>query len=78
MYLRRAIQASLELYQQNVSTMPDATDAANSSPETDSELHMALMLSRQEQERERHREEEERLQEQELLEEILALSLKEK
>lgn len=73
--LQRAIQASLELYQQNVNCS-DTLD--NSSPEGDSDLHMALLLSQQEQERERQREEQERLQEQKLLEEILQLSLTEK
>ncbi|KAJ8923292.1 hypothetical protein NQ315_001850 [Exocentrus adspersus] len=73
--LQRAIQASLELYQQNADC---PNDVENSSPEGDSDLHMALLLSQQEQERKRQREEEERLQEQKLLEEILELSLKEK
>ncbi|KAJ8949323.1 hypothetical protein NQ314_008243 [Rhamnusium bicolor] len=73
--LQRAIQASLELYQHNV-TCSDLLE--NSSPEGDSDLHMALLLSQQQQERERQREEQERLQEQKLLEEILELSLTEK
>ncbi|KAJ8959065.1 hypothetical protein NQ318_022321 [Aromia moschata] len=73
--LQRAIQASLELYQQNV-TSPDGPEEG--SPEGDSDLHMALLLSQQQQERDRQREEQERLQEQKLLEEILQLSLTEK
>ncbi|KAF2882069.1 hypothetical protein ILUMI_24117 [Ignelater luminosus] len=69
--LQRAIQASLALYQQNInSTGSDP----NSSPDTDSELHMALMLSEQE----RQQDEQRQLQEQQLLEEVLQLSLTEK
>lgn len=74
-FVRRAIQASLELYQENVNC---SDNLVNSSPEVDSDLHMALLLSQQEQEKERQREKQERLQEQKLLEEILQLSLTEK
>ncbi|VEN54010.1 unnamed protein product [Callosobruchus maculatus] len=73
--LQRAIQASLELYQQNASN-PELLE--NVSPESDSDLHMALLLSQREQEKERLREEEERMKEEKMLEEILQLSLKEK
>lgn len=69
--LQRAIQASLALYQESANS---TETGANSSPDTDSELHMALMLSEQQ-----HQQDEQRqLQEQQLLEEILQLSLKEK
>lgn len=64
----RAIQASLALYQQNQSS------AENSSPDSDMEYHMALMLSQQEREQEEH----DRLEEQKMLEEVLQLSLREK
>ncbi|XP_063904695.1 ankyrin repeat domain-containing protein 13D isoform X2 [Zophobas morio] len=67
--LQRAIQASLELYQQS----PDVNDT-NSGPDIDSDLHMALMLS----ERECQKQEQQRLQEEKLLEEVLQLSLTEK
>lgn len=66
----RAIQASLAIYQQNVS----GESRANSSPDSDSELHMALMLSEQQ----RQQEEQQRLEEQKTLEEVLQLSLREK
>lgn len=69
--LQRAIQASLALYQQNVNS---TESGANSSPDTDSDLHMALMLSEQE----RQQDEQRQMQEQQLLEEILRLSLTEK
>ncbi|XP_072386366.1 ankyrin repeat domain-containing protein 13D [Diabrotica undecimpunctata] len=74
--LQRAIQASLELYQQNAS--PNTLSTSNASPEADSDFHLALMLSQQEEEKKRQREEKERLDEQKLLAEILELSLKEK
>ncbi|KAJ8983987.1 hypothetical protein NQ317_008692 [Molorchus minor] len=73
--LQRAIQASLELYQQNVNCMEPSE---SSSPEGDNDLHMALLLSQQQQERDRQREEQERLEEEKMLQEILQLSLKEK
>ncbi|CAG9812412.1 unnamed protein product [Phaedon cochleariae] len=73
--LQRAIQASLELYQHDTE---DPEVPESSTPEGDSDLHMALLLSQKELERKRQREEEERKEEQQLLEEILALSLKEK
>ncbi|KAG5899028.1 hypothetical protein JTB14_000054 [Gonioctena quinquepunctata] len=72
--LQRAIQASLELYQQDDTTVPQESN----SPDRDMELHKALVLSQQELERKKQREEQERLEEQRLLEEILALSLTEK
>lgn len=50
----------------------------NSSPETDSDFHMALLLSQKEEERKRKQEEEERIKEEQLLQEILQLSLTEK
>lgn len=67
----RAIQASLALYQQNLNSLESG---ANSSPDSDSELQMALMLSEQE----RRKDEQQQIQEQKLLEEILQLSLTEK
>ncbi|XP_031355358.1 ankyrin repeat domain-containing protein 13D [Photinus pyralis] len=69
--LQRAIQASLALYQHNVNSIESGI---NSSPETDSDLHMALILSEQE----RQKDEQRQLQEQQLLEEVLQLSLTEK
>ncbi|KAF5295163.1 hypothetical protein FQR65_LT10551 [Abscondita terminalis] len=69
--LQRAIQASLALYQQNVNSIESGT---NSSPDTDSDLHMALILSEQE----RQKDEQRQLQEQQLLEEVLRLSLMDK
>lgn len=67
----RAIQASLALYHQNLNS---SESGANSSPDTDLELNMALMLSEQQ----RLQEEEQLLQEQRMLEEVLRLSLTEK
>lgn len=69
--LQRAIQASLALYQQNINSIESGT---NSSPDTDSDLHMALILSEQE----RQKDEQRQLQEQQLLEEVLRLSLMDK
>ncbi|KAF5289793.1 hypothetical protein FQA39_LY03710 [Lamprigera yunnana] len=69
--LQRAIQASLALYQQNTNSTESGN---NSSPDTDSELHMALILSEQE----RQKDEQQQLQEQQLLEEVLRLSLMDK
>lgn len=67
----RAIQASLEHYQRNADS---GESEDNPSPDLDSDLHMALMLSEQE----CHKLEQQRLQEEKLLEEILQLSLTEK
>ncbi|XP_057658211.1 ankyrin repeat domain-containing protein 13D isoform X1 [Diorhabda carinulata] len=74
--LQRAIQASLELYQKN--TTPGSLLPENNSPEMDSDLNLALLLSQQEEEKKRQREEKERLEEQKILADILELSLKEK
>lgn len=69
----RAIQASLALYQQNLNATESAV-GIDSSPDTDSELNMALMLSEQQ----RQHDEQQRLEEQRLLEQVLQLSLTEK
>ncbi|XP_017780401.1 PREDICTED: ankyrin repeat domain-containing protein 13D isoform X2 [Nicrophorus vespilloides] len=66
--LQKAIQASLALYQNPGQVLVD------SSPDTDSELNMALLLSEQQ----REQEEEQRLEEQRMLEEVLQLSLTDK
>lgn len=66
-----AIQASLELYQSNNCTSNETTDDCNA---IDPDLHMALLLSEQESKQEEDR----RLQEEQLLKEILELSLTEK
>lgn len=71
---RRAIQASLSWYQQNVNTEQTSDPAVDSSPDTDTELNLALMLSEQQ----RQQEEQQRLDEQKLLEQVLQLSLTEK
>ncbi|XP_023723988.1 ankyrin repeat domain-containing protein 13D isoform X3 [Cryptotermes secundus] len=85
--LQRAIQASLALYQQNLTTSPDSgSSALRASPEggeadspdslivSDHDLQMALVLSQ----REREEEEQQRRQEEEMLEQVLQLSLTEK
>jgi hypothetical protein len=82
--LCRAIQASLALYQQNLTTSSDsASSALRASPEgeeadslivSDHDLQMALVLSQ----REREEEEQQRRQEEEMLEQVLQLSLTEK
>lgn len=64
----RAIQASLELYQQNLGLNDLESDALNYN------LHMALSMSEQQQKQEQQLQEEE----QKMLEEILRLSLTEK
>lgn len=66
-----AIQASLALYQQNLNV--DGSDAS-SSPEMDTELKMALLLSEQQ----KRQDEERLLEEQRMLEQALQLSLTEK
>lgn len=84
LFLCRAIQASLAMYQGSLSpedddcgveAAPTATSNIDASPDdeegVDSDLQMALMLSEQQ----RLEEEERRLQEQKTLEEILRLSL---
>ncbi|CAH0563655.1 unnamed protein product [Brassicogethes aeneus] len=70
--LQRAIQASLEYYQQGAGAVESSLESE--SPNVDSDLHMALLLS----EKQRRKEEEEREEEQKMLEEILRLSLTEK
>ncbi|KAK7794448.1 hypothetical protein R5R35_003815 [Gryllus longicercus] len=85
--LQRAIQASLALYQHNVSaSSPDNDSSCCTSPEAldsqspdnqlvpDLDLQMALALSQ----REREEEERQRRQEEEMLEQVLQLSLQEK
>jgi hypothetical protein len=85
--LCRAIQASLALYQQNLTTSSDnASSVLRASPEggeadspdslivSDHDLQMALVLSQ----REREEEEQQRRQEEEMLEQVLQLSLTEK
>lgn len=67
----RAIQASLALYQQNLNS---GGSGANSSPDSDGELTMALMLSEQQ----RREDEENLIAEQRVLEKVLELSLTEK
>lgn len=69
----RAIQASLEIFQQSLDNSEE--DGATTSPENvDPDLHMAIMLSEQQ----NKEEEQKRLEEQKMLEEILRLSLTEK
>ncbi|CAG9856866.1 unnamed protein product [Phyllotreta striolata] len=78
--LQRAIQASLELCQRD-ETGGEANLAPQmygESPDADSDLHLAVLLSQKEEERKRQREEAERMEDQKLLAEILELSLKEK
>lgn len=70
----RAIQASLVIYQKKDPS--EATD--EDSPDRDSELYMALLLSQKEQEEIREKEEQQRLQDEKILDEILQLSLTEK
>ncbi|PSN45064.1 Ankyrin repeat domain-containing protein 13B [Blattella germanica] len=86
--LQRAIQASLALYQQNLtaSSPESGSSALRASPEggeadspdslivSDHDLQMALVLSQ----REREEEERQRRQEEEMLEQVLQLSLTEK
>ncbi|XP_049817825.1 ankyrin repeat domain-containing protein 13D isoform X2 [Aethina tumida] len=78
--LQRAIQASLELYQQNVGGVDLVSNDVDAETDTDldSELRLALMLSEQqrkkEEEERRKKEEEEEL----MLEDVLRLSLTEK
>ncbi|KDR18063.1 ankyrin repeat domain-containing protein 13D isoform X1 [Zootermopsis nevadensis] len=86
--LQRAIQASLALYQQNLSaSSPDSgssafrtspeggeTDSSDSPIVSDHDLQMALVLSQ----REREEEERQKRQEEEMLEQVLQLSLTEK
>lgn len=86
--LCRAIQASLALYQQNLSaSSPDSgssafrtspeggeTDSSDSPIVSDHDLQMALVLSQ----REREEEERQKRQEEEMLEQVLQLSLTEK
>jgi hypothetical protein len=87
--LCRAIQASLALYQENLTTSSlesGSSSADRASPEggeagspdslilSDHDLQMALVLSQ----REREEEERQRRQEEETLEQVLQLSLKEK
>jgi hypothetical protein len=86
--LCRAIQASLALYQQNLtaSSLDSGSTALRASPEggeadypdglivSDHDLQMALVLSQ----REREEEEQQRRQEEEMLEQVLQLSLTEK
>jgi hypothetical protein len=87
--LRRAIQASLALYQQNLTTSSldsGSSSGHRASPEggeadspdslivSDHDLQMALVLSQ----RECEEEERQRRQEEETLEQVLQLSLREK
>nr|CAD7595089.1 unnamed protein product [Timema genevievae] len=84
--LQRAIQASLALYQQNISDVctspvrssPDGREEEAETPNSplvdDDDLQIALVLSQ----REREEEEKQRKQEEEMLQQILQLSLTEK
>nr|CAD7455802.1 unnamed protein product [Timema tahoe] len=84
--LQRAIQASLALYQQNISDVctspvrssPDGREEEVETPNSplvdDDDLQIALVLSQ----REREEEEKQRKQEEEMLQQILQLSLTEK